>query len=346
MQPYTANWPAIRPRLEAFWAREIIDRPVIQVIAPLPGEQPPLPEVSLEARWTDPGYRLTEYRQAHARAYYAGDAFPTFRPNLGPGFFAGILGAPVRYAPDTVWYDPCVTDLDSAPPAFDPAHPLWQTFARLMTAAADAAPGHFLLGQTDMVPSTDILATLLGPEALCVAMLEQPEAVARWLAALTDAFLAAYHAQAAMLPAGNGYTSWLTAWSETPSYALQNDFSCMISPDAFTRFCLPELEVLTAALDYSVYHLDGPGAIPHLDALLSLPRLHAIQWTPGAGQPPMSTWIPLLQQVQRAGKGLYLYCEPWEIPLLTGALRPEGVIYCTWTGSPEEAEALVQSVLL
>jgi len=340
-----ADWPVIRQRLEAFWAREILDRPIIQVTAPLPDAGIPIPAepATLEDRYTDPVYQLTMHAARQAATYYAGDAFPTYRPVLGPGFLAGLLGAPVAYAPGTVWYHPCVTDLEAETPlTFSRRTPLWRRFARLMRAAAGQAPSHFILGQTDMVPPTDILATLLGPAALCMAMIGQPGAVKRWLASLTDTFVRQYRAQAALLPADNGYTAWLTTWSPTPSYALQNDFSCMISAEMFREFCLPELDTLTEVLDYSVYHLDGPGAIQHLDALLSLPRLHAIQWTPGDGQPPMAEWIPLLRRIQAGGKGLYLYCLPEEVAPLLEALRPEGVIIQTWANTPAEADSLVE----
>ena len=340
-----ADWPASRRRLEAFWAGEMLDRPVIQVTATLPDVERPVisPPATMEARYTDPAYQLAVQAAQQACTYYAGDAFPTYRPVLGPGFLAGLLGAPVDYARDTVWYHPCVADVEmEAPPAFTQTTPLWMQFERLMRAAAAQAPDRFILGQTDMVPPTDILSTLLGPSALCLAMIEQPEAVTRWLTALTETYIQQYQAQAALLPSGNGYTSWLTAWSPTPSYTLQDDFSCMISTEMFREFCVPELAVLTELLDHTVYHLDGPGAIQHLDALLELPRLHAIQWTPGDGQPPMAEWLPLLRRIQDGGKGLFLYCQQEEVPVLLDSLRPNGIMLCTWAHTPAEADSLVK----
>jgi hypothetical protein len=97
-------------------------------------------------------------------------------------------------------------------------------------------------------------------------------------------------------------------------------------------------------LDYAVYHLDGPGAVPHLDLLLEIPSLRAIQWTPGAGQPPMPHWLPMLRRIQSAGKGLFLYTWPEELDALMDGLKPEGVILNLWAGSPAEADALVDKV--
>ncbi|MHB9134634.1 MAG: uroporphyrinogen decarboxylase/cobalamine-independent methonine synthase family protein [Armatimonadota bacterium] len=340
-----SDWEMSQTRLEAFWANEVVDRVIIQVTAPLPGQASPPDATGLtqEQIATDPAFQMAQLDYTLASTYYAGDAFPTYRPALGPSFFAGILGAPVEFRPGTVWYHPCITDLAAAPlPRFNPADALWQKFLRLTQAAADHAPGRFILGQSDMVPPTDILSALMGPGELCMAMLEEPELVQTWLAALTESFLDAYHAQEALLPEGNGYTSWLTCWSAYRSYCLQNDFSCMISRQTYRQFCVPELQAICDDFQRSIYHLDGSGAIQHLDALLELPRLHAIQWTPGDGQPPMSQWIPLLQRIQQAGKGLFLYCAPHEVEIILQDIAPEGVIFCTWASTPEEADDLVR----
>lgn len=341
-----ADWEMTQRRLTAFWAHEVIDRVIIQVTAPLPCpfNFPDYRGLTLEQLWTNPTYQMALLDAGLACTYFAGDAFPTYRPTLGPGILAGLLGAPVEFRPDTVWHHPCLTDLlDDTPPSFDLAHPRWRQFTLLAQAAATRAPGRFILGQADFNPPTDTLSALLGPDALCVAMAEAPEAVEAWLQHLTDVYLEVYREQEALLPLKNGYTCWLTAWSAERSFCLQNDFSCMISPAMFRRFCLPELATLTAFFQRSVYHLDGPGAIQHLDTLLELPYLPAIQWTPGDGQPPMTAWLPLLRHIQDAGKGLFLYCAPQEVEELLRELSPEGLIFNTYTESPEEADALVKA---
>jgi hypothetical protein len=72
---------------------------------------------------------------------------------------------------------------------------------------------------------------------------------------------------------------------------------------------LPPRRRWKAARLYSLYHWDGPGAICHLDALLSLPRLDAIQWQPGAGDEPQwqAHWWPTFHRLLDAGKRPYIY---------------------------------------
>jgi 5-methyltetrahydrofolate--homocysteine methyltransferase len=118
----------------------------------------------------------------------------------------------------------------------------------------------------------------------------------------------------------------------------------MISPRMFEDLFLPYLEQQTRWVRRTVYHLDGPNAIRHLDLLMSLPELDGIQWVPGAGAPPMSAWIRLLRRVQAGGKLLVLSCGPEEVETLLSALEPEGLLLSTHCDSDEEAVALLQNV--
>ena len=87
---------------------------------------------------------------------------------------------------------------------------------------------------------------------------------------------------------------------------MQCDFSAMISPVMFERFVVPSLSEQCAWLDRALYHLDGPDCVRHLDLLLQIPNLHAIQWTPGAGEPGAGDpkWFSLYDRILRAGKSI------------------------------------------
>ncbi len=84
----------------------------------------------------------------------------------------------------------------------------------------------------------------------------------------------------------------------------------MISPEMFARWVLPDLETCCDALEYPFYHLDGPGQLVHLDAILSIPKLRGVQWIPGAGAPPAEKWIAVLKRIRSAGKLCQVYVEP------------------------------------
>lgn len=120
---------------------------------------------------------------------------------------------------------------------------------------------------------------------------------------------------------------------------LQSDFSYMLSPAMFERFALPDLERCCAALDYSFYHLDGKGQLPHVPYLLGIERLRGIQWQPGAGQPLGHHWLPLLKQIRDAGKLCQVYVPPEGALSIVRELGGKGFIFAIDSPNLTETDA-------
>ena len=97
-------------------------------------------------------------------------------------------------------------------------------------------------------------------------------------------------------------------------------------------------------LDESIYHLDGPDALKHLDRLLAIDKLKGIQWVYGAGQPTASHWIPVLKKIQDAGKMIQIDVVPEELDIMLENLKPEGVMYTINARTEEEGRALMKKV--
>ena len=82
----------------------------------------------------------------------------------------------------------------------------------------------------------------------------------------------------------------------------------MIGQDAFRELVLDSLKEQTEKLDYVLYHLDGPGAVKHLDALMEIEGINALQWTPGDTGPDgtWEEWYGIYDKVVTAGKSLWI----------------------------------------
>jgi hypothetical protein len=117
----------------------------------------------------------------------------------------------------------------------------------------------------------------------------------------------------------------------------------MISTEMYREFFLEELENEIHYLDYSIYHLDGKGALHHLDMILDIPKLNAIQWVAGAGEgvEGVAKWIPLYQKIQSRKKAIIVYCNPEEVELVVRSLRPEGLLISVNCESEREARELL-----
>ena len=104
--------------------------------------------------------------------------------------------------------------------------------------------------------------------------------------------------------------------------------SAMFSPDMFARFMVPSLAEQCEWLDHSVYHLDGTQAACHLDHLLGIEALDAIEWTPQAGIETGGSprWYDLYKRILSAGKSLQVIgVNPGEIIPLLDAIGGKGV---------------------
>jgi hypothetical protein len=80
----------------------------------------------------------------------------------------------------------------------------------------------------------------------------------------------------------------------------------MISEDDYRRFVQPYIREQAQKIDYTLYHLDGVNAIRHLDAILEIKELNAIQWTPGVGEPQGGDprWYDLYKKILAKGKSI------------------------------------------
>jgi hypothetical protein len=197
------------------------------------------------------------------------------------------------------------------------------------------------------VCDADALAHLRGPENFLVDMMDDPGAVREALKVVQAVWECAMGEVADAVIANNdGGTSvgWLGAWAPGRLGQLQCDLSVMISPGMFGELLLYELDAQSRFLDHSLYHLDGEAQVKHLGHILSVPRVRAIQWTNVAGQAPVTSFIPVLQRIQKAGKSLILDCPPAEVPALMEHLESSKMYIRTWAETPDDADDLVRLV--
>jgi len=347
---YKEDWEICQKRVEAWWHKEIIDRVPIKVVVP-PRRSQLLEKDSkdLESYWTNPEKVIPRLQSQIAATYWAGEAFPVMFPvSIGMvAILANYLGAPIRFLNTyTTWSEPIIDNWENRPEfKFNPQNKWWRLSSKLLKKAAEHAPGHYYVGIPDLNGPGEILSRLRGPERLAMDLIENPSYVKEALDEINYAWLRYWQACVGIIHQYiDGYVYWMGIWSELPSVDLQCDFSCMISSEMFKEFFLPFIEQQTEWISRTVYHLDGPGAIQHLNALLSLPRLTGIQWVPGAGAPPMREWVPLLRKIQKKGKLIYVGCQKEEVEFLLKELSIEGLLLSTHCDNVKEAEELLKKV--
>jgi hypothetical protein len=111
------------------------------------------------------------------------------------------------------------------------------------------------------------------------------------------------------------------------------DFHVLIGPQQFERLFLPDIARRAATAGRAAFHLDGPDATRHIDALLDVPEIQAIQFTPGAGTPSALVWVDMFRKIQQKNRSLLVFCPADEVLPLCEALSPEGLAVSVETGS-------------
>ncbi|MCF7838932.1 MAG: hypothetical protein K9N49_09920 [Candidatus Marinimicrobia bacterium] len=331
----------IRDRLSAWWAFEDSGSPCI-LGSVCDG---PLPDTEDLARfWQDEPFVIDRAMAVINTSTYYGQAVPYHYVDQGSSAMAEVLGCPMRAVDkETVWADACLKQAQQVLDIrFDPAAPCFRRIRRLTEASCERAPGHHMVAPFALEGMTDLMAALYGLEPFLIDSLTQPDLVARCLEHLKQIWLEAWSQIQSVINTGNpGGISWVGIWAPGASFPLQEDVAYNLSPAAFERFCMPHIRDQVAAMEYPFFHVDGVGMIPHLDALLTIRELKAIQWQPGAGKEDLAQWHDLLRKILAAGKSVQVYARAAEVKPLAAALGTRGVMAVITDATHENMQALM-----
>lgn len=354
MQTYLWNptWPDTAARLTRWWRGEAMALYLFSeddAVGPSPA---PATDADAARWWTDPDVRRARAEQTMARRRYFAEGFPIFDTQIGPGSLGLFLGATPVFDPNTVWFEPCIHDPDhSAPIRFVPEdNHWWDVHLAVMQAGLAHSQGRYPVGVPDLIENLDTLAALRGTMELLYDLVDRPAWVHARLAEINVAWLDAFDRMQALVrdaDGGNVFAAF-RLWGPGRTAKVQCDFSAMISPAMFEEFVRPYLAAQCAQLDYAMYHLDGTNALQHLDILLDMPEIHAIEWTPQAGRPGGGApeWHDLYRRIKAAGKAVQVVSiRPHEVIPLLDAVGPEGMyILINEPVSVVEAEALLREL--
>ncbi len=265
----------------------------------------PKPYKDLNQRWFDPQWRAEYLDWYVAHSSLKADMLPVANTQLGPGSLAAILGGVFEGGEDTIWIHPNPNYTDDI--KFDANHPNWLLHKELLKACKQKAQGHYYVGMPDLMEGMDVLAAIKGTDKVLLDTVMQPEVLEHQMQQINDIYFQVFDELYDIIREGDEMAfCYFSSWAPGKMSKLQSDISTMISVDDYRRFVQPFIREQCQKIDYTLYHLDGVGAMHHLDALLEIKELNAIQWTPGVGEPQGGSpkWYDLYKKILAGGKSI------------------------------------------
>ena len=265
----------------------------------------PTAPADLNQKWFDPEWRAQYLDWYVAHSSLKADMLPVANTQLGPGSLAAILGGVFEGGEDTIWIHPNPKLTDDF--HFDDNHPNWLLHKDLLRAVKRKAQGHYYVGMPDLMEGLDVLAAMKGTDKVLLDTVMQPEVVEQQMRRINEIYFKVFDELYDIIREGDEMAfCYFSSWAPGKMTKIQSDISTMISVEDYRRFVMPFISEQCRRIDYTLYHLDGVGALHHLPALLEIDDLNAIQWTPGVGQPQGGSpkWYDLYRRILDAGKSI------------------------------------------
>ena len=332
-------------RVYAWYENEIIDRPPVRFVAhnafleSAKEDISQLPPAEKKAWWFDAEIQIELFIKSIEGRRFHGETFPVFFPNLGPDVYASFYGAELEFGEVTSWSIPLVREwADAEELQLDKDNEYFRKLEELTRLALDQCSGKFLVGFTDLHPGLDCVAAWRDPQQLCFDMIDNPKMVKELANRAIIDFESIYDLFDILLKAHNQLS---VSWMGIPSFERMHipscDFSTLISQVFFVEFGLPILQREVQTMTHNIFHVDGKGVARHLEAILNVPQVHALQWVQGVGDDkPIMQWVPFLKELQGRGVPTIVDLTKNELDAFIAEMKPKGLFLWIETTSEEE----------
>ncbi len=314
---YKKDWTETKQRLDSFWNGKYIGRPCVAIYAQdkKANVSPPESPLSDEDRYLNIDWFLKNLEYRFSNTAYIAEALPSDSVMAG---YTLSYRASVKFNPTTVWIEP-VEDIDVEDEKtfdLDLESKEVKKFFNFYKRFVQAGSKKFLIGQPAILPGHDLLSMLMGSGKFLIGLIDNPVAMKSAIMKLAENWVLINKKIIEIYKEyQEGYgICWLALWCPYSFVSTQSDISCMLSKEMFEQFIIPEIEMVCREFKTVVYHLDGPGALHHLDRLCKIPEIQMIQWVPGAGSTySVREWLWLYKKIQDSGKKVMAYVMPEEV---------------------------------
>ena len=317
----------VKSQLENWWNYGDQDKPLI-LSSYLPKKV--LDTDNLVQFWTDTDFIIDRTMQIIDNTVYEGVALPFHYVDHGSSAGSLVLGSKMDYVDkETIWAHPVhdsieeIIDIQQEKNNYS-----YKTIMEITQKSAALSHNHHFVAPFALGGLTDNIAGLYGTENLLLDMIGNPTAVKKTMENMKRIWIENFNSvQNIIKPAKNpGGIGWIGIWAPETTFPIQEDFSYMISPAMYREFCLPHIIDIAETMEYAFYHLDGIGALPHLETVLEIEKIKVIQWVPGAGKEKISDWYDVIKKIIAHKKSVQVFANAEEIDELVKNVGTKGLM--------------------
>lgn len=332
-------------RVYAWFENEIIDRPPVRFMAHNAFLDQATEDIAHLSRaekktwWFDAELQVDLFVKSVDGKKFNGETFPVYFPNLGPDVYAAFYGAELEFGEVTSYSIPIVQNWEYTNQlTLDLNSQYFKKIEELTQHALERCEGKFLVGYTDLHPGLDCVAAWRDPLQLCIDLYDNPDQVKRLAeVAIADFEYIYNHFDAMLKEKGQLSVSWMGIPTFGRMHIPSCDFSALISREFFIEFGLPILQQETKIMTHNIFHVDGKGVAKHLEAILSVPEIHALQWVQGVGDDyPILQWLYFIEELQAKDIPVIIDLSPEDIDEFMEEMDPKGLFLWVATESEQE----------
>lgn len=304
---------------------------------------------NLEKFWTDVDFIIKRQLDIIDNTEYYGVALPYHYIDHGSSAGSLILGSKMQFVDkETIWSYPsysCIEEVLDI--CINKENYSYKLIYDLTKKSSELAYNHHFVAPFALGGLSDNLAGIYGTENLLTDIISKPQLVKKALENIKRIWIENFNSiqsviQKSKNPGGIG---WAGIWAPGSTFPIQEDFSYMISPVMFKEFLLPHIVDIAESMDYALYHLDGVGALPHLDLILNIDKIKVIQWVPGAGKERISEWYDVIRKILSKKKSCQLYIKSYELDDLVKNVGSQGLLVTITDASKENVEKYLMKYL-
>jgi len=215
-------------------------------------------------------------------------------------FSEGYTGAGVYMSSKacTVWTKPGDDVPQNIQQLEDGLQSAWmEVLIRATSANVKAAQGRYLISEALFRGPADCMEALIGAERLCLWLYDRGELVQEMADWLAEKIITLTKAQLAAIPEfHSGRINRYRIWGPGTNIVTQADISNILSPDQFRESFLPAYRKIAGAFDTATMHFHSSSA-QHVDALLEIDELAAIEWGLDPVGPSLEDMVPVFKRI-------------------------------------------------